>query len=381
MNSNRTSGQTAGAAFTATYDSQDRMLTYNSKVYSYNANGDLVQVNWGSVGSDYFISDVFGNIVQANLINGHTYDYLYDHLGRRARKAQDGDQHFRFLYDDQSRVVLSVSSGDIYKEYVQGISGTTPEYMNSYINDIGRYRFIKDHLGSPRLVVNTTTGAVIHRLDYNDLGDVTADTNPGFQPYGFAGGIYDVHMKVVKFGAREYDPRSGGRWMTRDPILFSGGDTNLYGYVLNDPINHIDPMGLATDLICRALGGSGGAAGGMHCFLRITPEAGSSLGTAPITLSLLTPDMKVGNKYVNAGVDSGSGTFSTSVDNGQCNTSGAQDKIDQAIMASFNSQPNGTPYSPIPYGEASNSNAFIHRVLQGAGLTVIPNAPLGAVGY
>jgi hypothetical protein len=28
-----------------------------------------------------------------------------------------------------------------------------------------------------------------------------------------------------------------------DPIRFAGGDTNLYGYVLGDPINWIDPEG------------------------------------------------------------------------------------------------------------------------------------------
>jgi len=30
---------------------------------------------------------------------------------------------------------------------------------------------------------------------------------------------------------------------TKDPILFAGGDTNLYGYVLGDPVNGIDPEG------------------------------------------------------------------------------------------------------------------------------------------
>ena len=32
--------------------------------------------------------------------------------------------------------------------------------------------------------------------------------------------------------------------MIHDPILFAGGDTDLYGYCLNDPINFIDPFGL-----------------------------------------------------------------------------------------------------------------------------------------
>jgi RHS repeat-associated protein len=235
-------------------------------------------------------------------------------------------------------------------------------------------------LGSVRFVVNTSNNQAAESIEYDEFGNVISDSNPSLQPFRFAGCLYDDLVKTCRFGARDYDPETG-RFTSKDPILFDGGDTNLYGYVASDPINHIDPSGLATDLICRAVGGSGGSAGGMHCFLRITPEAGSSLGTAPITLSLLTPDMKVGNKYINASVDSGSGSFRTAVDNGQCNTAAAQDKIDQAIMASFNSLPNGTPYSPIPYGGASNSNAFIHRVLQGAGLTVIPSAPLGAVGY
>jgi uncharacterized protein RhaS with RHS repeats len=34
-----------------------------------------------------------------------------------------------------------------------------------------------------------------------------------------------------------------GRWLSRDPIAESGG-INLYGYVGNDPINWIDPLGL-----------------------------------------------------------------------------------------------------------------------------------------
>ena len=32
--------------------------------------------------------------------------------------------------------------------------------------------------------------------------------------------------------------------MSKDPTRFKGGDTNLYGYVMNDPINHRDPKGL-----------------------------------------------------------------------------------------------------------------------------------------
>jgi uncharacterized protein RhaS with RHS repeats len=50
--------------------------------------------------------------------------------------------------------------------------------------------------------------------------------------------------KLTKFGYRDYDSETG-RWITKDPIDFDGGDSNLYGYVLNDPVNFIDPYGLA----------------------------------------------------------------------------------------------------------------------------------------
>jgi RHS repeat-associated protein len=64
-----------------------------------------------------------------------------------------------------------------------------------------------------------------------------------FQPFGFAGGIYDQDTGLTRFGARDYNPEIG-RWLERDPILFNGGTFNLYEYCNNDPVNCIDPDGL-----------------------------------------------------------------------------------------------------------------------------------------
>ncbi|MFU8832906.1 MAG: RHS repeat-associated core domain-containing protein, partial [Wenzhouxiangella sp.] len=104
------------------------------------------------------------------------------------------------------------------------------------------YRIVSDHLGSPRLVIDTVTGEVAQQMDYDAFGNVLTDTNPGFQPFGFAGGLYDPDTGLVRFGARDYDPETG-RWTAKDPIGFAGGDSNLYGYVLGDPVNLIDPTG------------------------------------------------------------------------------------------------------------------------------------------
>ena len=112
------------------------------------------------------------------------------------------------------------------------------------------YKIISDHLGSVRLVVNASNGNVVQRMDYDTWGKVLNDTNPGFQPFGFAGGIYDQDTKLVKFGARDYDPETG-RWISKDPIKFDGG-INLYAYVSNDPVNKIDMTGLSEIQFDRA---------------------------------------------------------------------------------------------------------------------------------
>ncbi len=63
-------------------------------------------------------------------------------------------------------------------------------------------------------------------MDYDEFGNVTYDSNPGFQPFGFAGGLYNPETKLVRFGARDYDA-STGRWMSKDPIGFEGEDDNF----------------------------------------------------------------------------------------------------------------------------------------------------------
>lgn len=63
--------------------------------------------------------------------------------------------------------------------------------------------------------------------------------------FGYAGGLYDEQTKLVRFGARDYNTTTG-RWSAKDPIGFNGGDYNLFGYVLTDPINLVDRDGKTT---------------------------------------------------------------------------------------------------------------------------------------
>ncbi|WP_062154553.1 RHS repeat-associated core domain-containing protein [Beggiatoa leptomitoformis] len=87
------------------------------------------------------------------------------------------------------------------------------------------------------------TGLIAQRLNYDAFGNIIEDTNPEFQPFGFAGGLYDVDTKLTRFGARDYEAETR-RWTSKDPIGFAGGDSNLFGYVANDPVNWVDESGL-----------------------------------------------------------------------------------------------------------------------------------------
>ena len=131
-------------------------------------------------------------------------------------------------------------TGAIVSRFIYASQANVPDYI---IKGGITYKIISDHLGSPRLVINIVTGAVIQSMEYDEWGNVIADTNPKFQSFGFAGGLYDNDTQLVRFGARDYDPHIG-RWTVKDPIFFDGNATNLYGYVVNDPINGRDLSGL-----------------------------------------------------------------------------------------------------------------------------------------
>jgi RHS repeat-associated protein len=170
-------------------------------------------------------------------------------------------------------VGMPVPSGyKVVTRFVYGSKANVPDYL---VKGDQTYRILSDHLGSPRLVVDLSTGAVVQRLEYDAFGNVTQDSNPGFQPFGFAGGLYDSETRLVRFGARDYDAETG-RWTAKDPILFDGGDSNLYGYVLGDPVNFLDSTGNF------AFGGAiiGGIIGGISGYMSTGNWKGALGGAA-----------------------------------------------------------------------------------------------------
>jgi len=252
-----------------TYDEQDRLLTYGAASYTYTTNGELLSKTESGITTNYTY-DVIGNLTKVALAGGMAIDYVIDGRNRRVGKKVNGNLVQGFLYQDQLNPIAELDgSGNIRSRFVYGSKSNVPDYM---IKNNVTYRIISNHLGSPILVVNTTDGSITQQMDYDEFGNVTNDTNPGFQPFGFAGGLYDQHTQLTRFGARDYDAQTG-RWTNKDPIRFEGGDTNLYGYVVNDPVNYYDlngniPIPIITGLVGAAVGGIAGASqGGFSGFI------------------------------------------------------------------------------------------------------------------
>jgi YD repeat-containing protein len=236
-NGNRQSYTGSSGTISGTFDNQDRLMQYGTTTYNYTANGELLSKITGAQTTDYQY-DVLGNLMNVTMPDGTKIEYLIDGQNRRIGKKVNGALVQGFLYGDGLRPVAELDGdGNVVNRFVYA-GGNVPDYI---IRGSVIYRIVIDHLGSPRIVIDASTGAVAQRMDYDEFGNVTSDTNPGFQPFGFAGD-YDAQV---------------GRWTVKDPIIFSGGDTNLFGYVLNDPINMIDPSGLLS-LEGSAYGGFGG---------------------------------------------------------------------------------------------------------------------------
>jgi RHS repeat-associated protein len=236
------------------YDGQDRLLSYGQVSYDYTANGELVSKTASGMTTHYDY-DVLGNLRRVTLPGDVTIDYVIDGQNRRIGKKVNGTLTQGFLYQDQLNPVAELDgSGNVVARFVYADKGHVPAYMVKTDPVIGEdltYRILSDHLGSPRLVIDTRDGRIVQQLEYDVWGNVLQDTNPGFQPFGFAGGIYDQHTGLVRFGARDYDPGTG-RWTAKDPIRFDGG-LNLYGYAGNDPVNYFDPNGYIAKLCGKAL--------------------------------------------------------------------------------------------------------------------------------
>jgi len=93
-------------------------------------------------------------------------------------------------------------------------------------------------------------GTLEDHLTYSSFGELAAQSGPATYSAtdvilgAYTGSFYDSATGLVHDGLRWYQPAIQ-QWLSEDPIGLWSGDTNFKRYVGNDPVNEVDPTGLA----------------------------------------------------------------------------------------------------------------------------------------
>ncbi|MEI7687860.1 MAG: RHS repeat-associated core domain-containing protein, partial [Planctomycetota bacterium] len=177
-------------------------------------------------------------------------EYQYDAWGNRTQRSVDlngdafGDATVtKFLLDGSDVRADLATDGSLITQYLLGDRVDQRlariEMTGSHF---GQSWNLTDNLGSLRAVVDSI-GTVVDALDYDAFGNITAETDPTYRGrYAWTGREIEAEVHLQFNRARYYDP-SIGRWISRDPMGFDAGDSNLYRYVRNSPTNFNDPSG------------------------------------------------------------------------------------------------------------------------------------------
>ncbi len=105
------------------------------------------------------------------------------------------------------------------------------------------YLLVTDQLGTPLALV-TTDGHVVQTMQYDSFGNLLQIRGDVVRlPLGFAGGLFDADTGLTRFVWRDYDADTG-RFTALDPLGKKGGDSDWYGYCVDDPVNRVDVWGL-----------------------------------------------------------------------------------------------------------------------------------------
>ena len=227
------------AGRTLNYSAEDHLLTAGGVTYTYSPDGFLTAKTAGSDVTAYDYSSR-GELLGVTLPGGTSVEYVHEPLGRRIAKKINGVITEKYLWSGLT-TLLAVYDGsnNLIMRFEYADSRLPFAVMKAGV----LYYPVYDQVGSLKLIADSS-GNVVKRIEYDTFGNIINDTNPGVAvPFGFAGGLHDRLTGLVRFGCRDYDPDTG-RWTAKDPIGFAGGDTDLYGYCVNDPVNGIDPSGL-----------------------------------------------------------------------------------------------------------------------------------------
>ncbi|NJN10831.1 MAG: hypothetical protein HC815_23705 [Richelia sp. RM1_1_1] len=232
----------------------NRLIIDGKYNYSYDSEGNrtqrveiaTVQVNeyswdYRNCLTQVVVKDTNGNVIK-------TAGYAYDVNNRRIAKEVDPDgdgvataEVERFIYDGEHIALTFDGNGTQTHRYLHG---PMIDQVLADENAQGEVLWaLTDNQGTVRDVVEAD-GTVVNHITYNSFGEIKSETNADVNfRFGYTGREFDEETGQYYYRARYYDA-GVGRFINEDPIGFAGGDANLYGYVLNDPINATDPSGL-----------------------------------------------------------------------------------------------------------------------------------------
>lgn len=251
-----------------TYDDQNRLASatgiYGDMAYTYDKVGNRQSINQNNLLETYtylpdsniiesiagvlpkaFIHNDDGNILTAvtntmESVPTTESNYLYNNDGQRIRKTTGGLTVY-YHYDLAGNLIAqSDSTGTLITSYIY-MGGTR---IATVATDGTICYYHTNHLETPEAMTDQS-GAVVWKADYKPFGQALVDpASTVVNDFRFPGQYYDSETGLHYNWNRYYDP-STGRYLTADPIGLAGG-INLYAYVLNDPVNWVDPMGLKT---------------------------------------------------------------------------------------------------------------------------------------
>jgi RHS repeat-associated protein len=222
--------------------------TGETSTYGYDALDTLVSGPAAVHPSVTSTVNALGELTQAVTTAGTT-TYAYDASGRRVARTSHLGVTTGYVYANPVRpyeLSASLEAG-VTTIYRYDADGTLVAFERAGT----RYLVAADQVGSPLAVYDTTTGAAVLTRSYDAYGQLHATVGSLGLPVGYAGGLDDPDTGLVRFGARDYDPATG-RFLVADPLLYGGGQLNLFAYVADDPASRTDRSGMGERDVCKA---------------------------------------------------------------------------------------------------------------------------------